>query len=62
MATTPRKPTAWSADELREVVELMEVLEENPTGGNITARGKNFVITRKWSDAEDRNITTVVLR
>lgn len=62
MATAPKKPTAWVAGELRDVVELMEHLEENPAGGDITTRGKNFVITRKWSDAEDRNITTVVLR
>lgn len=62
MATAPKKPTAWSADELREVVELMEHLEENLAGGDITVRGKNFVITRKWSAADDDYLTTVVLR
>lgn len=62
MATAPKKPTAWNADELRDVVELMEHLEENLAGGDITVRGKNFVVTRKWSDADDGYLTTVVLR
>lgn len=63
MATAPKKPTtAWVAGELRDVVELMEHLEENLAGGNITVRGKNFVVTRKWSAADDEYLTTVVLR
>lgn len=60
MATAPKKPTAWNADELRDVVELMEHLEGNLAGGNITVRGKNFVVTRNAAD--DGYLTTVVLR
>lgn len=62
MAAAPKKPTAWNADELRGVVELMEHLEENLAGGDITVRGKNFVVTRKWSVADDDYFTSVVLR
>lgn len=62
MATAPKKPAAWNADELRDVVELMEHLEENLAGGDITVRGKNFVITRKFNTAEDDYFTSVVLR
>lgn len=62
MATAPKKPTVWSADELHEVANLMEHLEVRLDGGDITVRGKNFVITRKWSAADDDYFTTVVLR
>lgn len=62
MATAPKKPTAWNADELRDVVELMERLEENLAGGDITVRGKNFVVTRKLNADDDGYLTTVVLR